>query len=99
MNVTLSKGGSRERTVRVNDITIPEIPAELFHSPTVVGCHAILLLAHAHLLGGCMSPVWQKVRVPDLWHIAEGHPDCEAILDIWHLTHDLVRELQERSGT
>jgi len=38
-----------------------------------------------------------RIEIPDLWHIAQSLPavECEAVLKVWHLAHDLRRELQE----
>lgn len=47
-----------------------------------------------------------RVQIPDLWHVGrhmiqEGglaHKEQgEAILECWHLCHDLLRELREES--
>lgn len=57
MKVTLSKGGTMERTVEVSEIIIP-----------------------------------------DLWHIAlnqESKEAKDAILEVWHIAHDLKRHIEE----
>lgn len=39
----------------------------------------------------------KSINVKDLWHIAMARPkdEQEMILDVWHLCHDLKRNLQE----
>jgi hypothetical protein len=38
-----------------------------------------------------------EINIPDLWHIAMAYPENsrerEAILETWHLAHDLKRNL------
>ena len=38
------------------------------------------------------------IVIPDMWHIAMAQKDervKEAILEIWHLAHDLLRHIKE----
>lgn len=42
-----------------------------------------------------------ELKVPDLWKIALKYPEGEvrdAILECWHLAHDLLRHVQETVG-
>lgn len=44
-----------------------------------------------------------SIQVPDLWHVAERLQEtgdtrgAELVREAWHLAHDLLRELRERS--
>jgi hypothetical protein len=45
----------------------------------------------------------EDVKVPDLWHIANhleargfSKPCADAVLECWHLCHDLLKELRSR---
>lgn len=43
-----------------------------------------------------------KIVIPDLWHVAdhlkaiERPESAEAVLECWHLCHDLKNELEQR---
>lgn len=45
------------------------------------------------------------LQVPDLWHVAsflkdKGHTDASlAVLECWHLCHDLLRHIRESEET
>lgn len=36
-----------------------------------------------------------QILIPDLWHIANALPvgECEKVLEVWHLAHDMRRAL------
>jgi len=41
-----------------------------------------------------------SIQIPDLWHLALAQDDPrskDAILQVWHMAHDLLRHIRENS--
>jgi hypothetical protein len=83
--ITLAKGGTAERVVKVEEIQIPD----LWHLAMFIQDHEDEIyerVGHNHLA---------------LDNLLAGKPAgrpkwSEAILETWHLCHDLLRTVQER---
>jgi len=97
--ITLAKGGTAERTVRLADITVPDIrPLALTH-PERRWAKALGryyrdlcgLLFAARVDADYPLAIW----IPDLWHAQTGlsRADAEPMLEAWHIGHELTEAL------
>lgn len=94
--IVRAKGGTAERVVPVEEITIPEIEVlTLLLSSPRMAAKTLALFDALHALleannKGCAFP--SEIFIPDLWHEMQKLPkeEYEALHDFWGLAHDLV---------
>lgn len=97
--ITLAKGGTAERTVRLVDLTIPDLRPLAVSHPHRRWARAIgrfyrdlcVVLFAARTDADYPPVIW----IPDLWHARDGlsFDDAELMLDAWHTGHVLTQVL------
>ena len=56
-------------------------------------------IKYVYRKGGSVKVPIQEIEIPDIWHIAErigdreGEGNMQAVLEVWHIAHDLLRNL------
>lgn len=95
-SIVRSKGGTKEREVKLKDLIVPDIPM----SPAIYNCRRgpeiyRLVSDVADLIMALQleAKLPERMFVPDLWHAAMRLPDeeQELVLELWHFSLDLVR--------
>ena len=96
-SIVLNRRGSGARSINIEDLKIPVLPSFVKIARKKQGTEIYRLLHDVTnvitaMKSGAKLP--ESIFIPDLWHAAMRMPskEQEAVLTLWHLAHDLVRE-------
>ncbi len=104
-SIIRAKGGTAERTVQLTDIVIQDIRVFPLFLPDKRWIKAVSEYYEelGLLLGAARADIALPMEffVPDLWNTSIKLPsqECEIMLDMWNLGHDLARGLGYRRGS